>query len=55
MLSLAAIADAIAHALENSTFLGEVRQQARRSILDRYDVRKHLSLQKRGVESMLRK
>lgn len=55
MLSLAAIADAIVRALENSAFLGEVRQQTRRAILDRYDVRKHLPLQMRGVESVLRK
>lgn len=55
MRSSAAIADAVVHALENRTVLGGVRQQARQSILDRYDVRKLLPLQMRVLKSSLRR
>ena len=55
MRSPAAIADTVVHALENRALLGAVRQQARQSILERYDVRKLLPLQMRVLESVLRK
>ena len=53
MRSPAAIADTIVRALENRDYLGKIREQARQTILNRYDVRRLLPLQVQTLKSLL--
>lgn len=55
MRSPAAIADTIVRALEKRDHLGKIREQARQTILDRYDVRRLLPLQVQALESVIGK
>jgi glycosyltransferase involved in cell wall biosynthesis len=53
MRSPAAIADTIVRALENRDNFGKIREQARQTIVDRYDVRRVLPLQVQALKSVL--
>ena len=55
MRSPAAIAETIVRALENRDHFGKIREQARQTIVDRYDLRRLLPLQVQALKSVMGK